>query len=77
MDPNEYPVHTCYGDGEPIEDEVVDHIRSVIWNNAMSFTMNVGDVVIMDNLLSHHSRIGFQGDRKILLHLGNPMSYPQ
>jgi len=74
LDPNEYPYHSCYGDGEPIENEVIDHIRSVTWQNAMSLTLNVGDVIIMDNLLCKHSRIAYQGHRKILTSLAHPMT---
>ena len=74
LDPNESPYHTRYGDGEEIEDEVVDHIRTVIWQNAMSLVMNVGDVVVMENLLCKHSRVGYQGDRRILVHLAEPMT---
>ena len=74
LDRDEFPYHTRYGDGEEIDDEIVDHIRAVIWQNAMSLVMNVGDVVVMDNLLCKHSRLGFQGDRRILVHLAEPMT---
>ncbi|XP_066924147.1 dapdiamide synthesis protein DdaC-like isoform X2 [Clytia hemisphaerica] len=68
---HEYPYHCCYGDGEEIENDVMDHIRSVAWKNAMSLTLLPGDVLILDNLLCQHSRIGYEGgDRRILVFLG-------
>ena len=75
MEPSEYPLHTRYGDGEEIEDEVIDHIRSVTWKNAMALTLKAGDLVILENMLCHHSKVGYQGgDRKILVYLAEPMT---
>ncbi|XP_066910285.1 dapdiamide synthesis protein DdaC-like [Clytia hemisphaerica] len=75
LPPSEYPYHCCYGDGEEIEDDVIDHIRSVMWRNAMSLALFPGDVLILDNLLCQHSRIGYEGgERKVVVFLGEPIN---
>eukprot|EP00111_Clytia_hemisphaerica_P001787 TCONS_00005039-protein len=75
LSPSEYHFHTCYGDGAEIEDDVIDHIRSIIWNNAMSLKLLPGDVVIMDNLYCQHSRMSFEGgERKIVVSMAEPIS---
>ena len=67
---NQFPLHTCYGDGEEITDQEVDEIRSVTWSNAMSLKLQPGDVLLLDNLLALHSRMSYEGgDRKILVNL--------
>ena len=73
MDSSEYPNHCCYGDGEEIEDSVLDHIRAVTWNHAMSLKFAPGDVIMLENMLCQHSRIGYHGDRRILVFLGEPV----
>ena len=72
LPPNEYPYHCCYGDGEEIEDEVVDHLRAAQYNNAMSLKLEAGDVIFLDNMLAQHTRIGCVGtERKILVHIAD------
>ncbi|XP_066913813.1 dapdiamide synthesis protein DdaC-like [Clytia hemisphaerica] len=67
---NQFPLHTCYGDGEEITDEEVDEIRSATWSNAMSLKLQPGDVLLLDNLLALHSRMSYEGgERKILVNL--------
>ena len=64
MSPRDYPYHCSYGNGEEIEDHVIDHIRACMWNNAVPLKMFPGDVIILNNLLCQHSRMGFQQQRK-------------
>ena len=70
LKPNQFHLHTCYGDGTEIEDEYLEEIRAVTWNNAMALKLQPGDVLLLDNLLCLHSRMSFQGNqRKILVNL--------
>ena len=70
MDSDEYCLNTSYGDGEQFEDEVIDEIRSALWNNAMALKLQPGDILILDNLLAMHSRMSFEGkSREIVVHL--------
>jgi len=75
LKPKEYPIHVCYGDGEEIEDEVMDHLRVTMWNNLMSLKLKEGDVIVLDNLLCQHTRMDFKGERRMLIHLAEQISY--
>ena len=69
MDPDDWPFNCCYGDGEQFEEDVLDHIRSTLWKNAVAVSLQKGDVVILDNFLAMHSRMKFEGPRKIVVQL--------
>ncbi|HEX6865192.1 MAG TPA: condensation domain-containing protein, partial [Thermoanaerobaculia bacterium] len=71
------PRNVYYGDGTPIEDEVMAEVDSVLRDCAVEFTWQAGDVVMLDNMLVAHSRNPYVGARKILVALGqmyNPQS---
>ena len=63
------PSHTCYGDGSEIEPETIHHIRVTTWECAVGFQWKSGDLLVLDNLAVQHARIGFTGDRKVLVYL--------
>mmetsp|Transcript_12584 Transcript_12584/g.30022 ORF Transcript_12584/g.30022 Transcript_12584/m.30022 type:complete len:377 (-) Transcript_12584:99-1229(-) len=68
-----YPVHTTYGDGSPIEKDVLDHIREVVWKNCVAVPQQAGDVIVYDNWLAKHGRMGSFGDgpaRKVFVSVG-------
>jgi len=52
-------VHTVYGDGTEIEDEVIDHIRSCAWEVCSAVRPAPGTLLICDNYLSLHGRLGY------------------
>merc|ERR1711924_257824 len=64
-----WPVHVSYGDGSPIEDEVIAHIREVIWRNTVAVPLEAGSVLVCDNHLSLHGRMSYpEGDtRKVFV----------
>ncbi|GLU50150.1 TauD/TfdA family dioxygenase [Nocardiopsis ansamitocini] len=61
------PRNAYYGDGEPIEDEVVDLIRELYRDAAVSYDWERGDVLVVDNFLAAHAREPFTGKRRILV----------
>lgn len=63
------PCHTYYGDGSPIEPEVIQHIRATFWSCAVGFQWRPGDLLALDNLAVQHGRISYSGERKILAYL--------
>ena len=63
------PRTTYYGDGSEIEPEVLQHMRATAWECAVGFKWQRGDLLVLDNLAVLHARLGFTGDRKILVYL--------
>jgi alpha-ketoglutarate-dependent taurine dioxygenase len=60
------PNNTYYGDGSPIDDRVIHHLREAYQKEMISFRWEPGDVVLIDNMLTAHARAPFVGPRRIL-----------
>ncbi|KAH8058950.1 platelet-activating factor acetyltransferase [Aureococcus anophagefferens] len=63
------PYDTTYGDGDAIDDATLAEIRADIWNSCVAVALETGDVVVVDNFLAGHGRIGWDPAvrRKMLL----------
>ncbi|MFF9117919.1 TauD/TfdA family dioxygenase [Streptomyces massasporeus] len=70
------PRNAYYGDGEEIEDEVVDLIRTLYQDVSVSVPWQQGDVMVVDNFLAVHAREPFQGDRRILVAMSDLYVHP-
>lgn len=68
----ELPRNTYYGDGSPIEDEVLEEIREAYRLEAVAFPWEQGDLLMLDNMLMAHGRAPFTGPRKILVGMAEP-----
>ena len=64
---DELPRNAFYGDGSPIEASVLEDIRAIYTNAAVSFDWQKGDMLMLDNFLCSHGREPFAGPRKILV----------
>ncbi|KAI8513995.1 hypothetical protein Bbelb_083190 [Branchiostoma belcheri] len=67
--PHLSPFNSQYGDGSDIEPEVLQHIRDVTWQAAVGFQMKRRDVLVLNNMYTQHGRLGYTGDRKLLVYL--------
>ncbi len=65
--PEELPHNTFYGNGEPIEPEVLDIVREGYRAASVFFSWRERDLLIVDNILTAHARATFSGQRKILV----------
>jgi alpha-ketoglutarate-dependent taurine dioxygenase len=71
------PRSAYFGDGTPIPDEVIAEILRVYWRNAVSFSWQAGDILLVDNMLTAHARNPYEGARKILVAMGEMFSEDQ
>jgi amino acid adenylation domain-containing protein len=64
------PRNVYYGDGSPIEEEVMAEVGQAYNRAAVNFTWRAGDLVLLDNMLCAHGRNRFVGERKIVVAMG-------
>lgn len=64
---NDLPRNAYYGDGQPLEEDVLQIIRDVYASETFHFDWRKNDLMILDNMLFTHGRQPFSGDRKILV----------
>jgi alpha-ketoglutarate-dependent taurine dioxygenase len=65
--PDELPRNAFYGDGSPIDDDVLAEIRAVYDREAVTFPWQQQDVLLLDNFLVSHGREPFVGPRSVLV----------
>jgi alpha-ketoglutarate-dependent taurine dioxygenase len=61
------PNHTYYGDGSPIEPDVLEELRAAYLQEQVAFPWQVGDLMMLDNMLAFHGRAPFAGPRKTVV----------
>lgn len=61
------PGNTFYGDGTPIEDDVVEQLRAAYRAASVTFPWQEGDALLIDNMLAAHARQPFKGHRRVLV----------
>jgi len=75
--PDEMPRNVFYGDGSPIEPELLERIRRVYAEATVSFPWQKGDILMVDNFLAVHGREPFQGERSILVSMAELYVNPE
>jgi alpha-ketoglutarate-dependent taurine dioxygenase len=68
------PSNTYYGDGSPIEAEVLQELRGIYLDERIIFPWRRGDVLLLDNVLTAHAREPYRGERRILTGMAEPWS---
>jgi len=69
------PFNTYYGDGSAIEASALEQIREAYRQTATRFDWREGDILLIDNMLTSHSREPFTGPRNIAVAMAE--LYPQ
>lgn len=66
------PYNVYYGDGTPIENDVVEELRQAYDAETVKFKWERDDLLLIDNMLVAHGRSPFSGSRKIVVSMGEP-----
>jgi alpha-ketoglutarate-dependent taurine dioxygenase len=61
------PRNAYYGDGTKIEDSILEEIRGVYDELAVSFRWQEGDIMMLDNFLASHGRESYVGPRRVVV----------
>lgn len=69
---DDLPTNTYYGDGSPIEADVLDHLREIYRQETVMFPWQEHDVLMLDNMFSAHGRSPYEGPRKVLVGMAEP-----
>ncbi|MDN5861263.1 MAG: TauD/TfdA family dioxygenase [Pseudonocardia sp.] len=71
--PQGLPFTTLFGNGEPVGKQVVDLIADVYTAHTLREAWQPGDLLLVDNIRSAHSREPFEGQREVLVGMADPM----
>ena len=63
----EFPMYVTFGDGKPIEDDMVREIIDTIDTTIISPVWEKNELLIVDNELVSHGRNSFTGSRKVVV----------
>lgn len=69
------PNNTYYGDGTPIEPDVLEELRAAYEAETVSFPWEKGDLLLLDNMLVAHGRGAFSGPRKVVVGMAEPFGW--
>ena len=61
------PFNTCFGNGDPIGEDVVQLLNEVYEANTAREPWQAGDLMLVDNIRTAHSREAYEGPREILV----------
>lgn len=71
--PEGLPVNTSYGDGAPISPGVIERINSAYETHTVREPWRPGDLMVVDNIRTAHSREPFRGRREVLVAMADPV----
>ncbi|WP_443032028.1 TauD/TfdA family dioxygenase [Streptomyces sp. CA-210063] len=67
------PFNTRYGDGDPIGEDAVRTLNEIYEAHTVREPWRPGDLLLVDNIRSAHSREPFEGPREVLVGLADPV----
>ncbi|WP_086791728.1 TauD/TfdA family dioxygenase, partial [Streptomyces thermovulgaris] len=66
------PFNTRFGDGSPIGEDVVQLLNETYEQHTRREPWQAGDLMLVDNIRTAHSREPFTGDRQVLVAMAEP-----
>lgn len=73
FDDHDLPYNTFYGDGSPIDDDTLAELRSAYAAETRAREWREGDVLLVENMLAAHGREPFEGPRRVLAAMADPI----
>ncbi|WP_028812038.1 TauD/TfdA family dioxygenase [Streptomyces flavidovirens] len=67
------PFNTRFGGGDPIGEDVVQLLNKVYEDNTVREPWQAGDLMIVDNVRTAHSREPYEGPREVLVGMADPL----
>jgi alpha-ketoglutarate-dependent taurine dioxygenase len=67
------PFNTRFGNGDPIGADIVETINQVYEDNTLREPWQAGDLMLVDNIRTAHSREAYEGPREILVGMADPI----
>jgi hypothetical protein len=67
------PFNTFYGNGDPVGEDVVQLINETYAAATKREPWQAGDLLLIDNIRTAHSRDPFQGPREVLAAMADPV----
>jgi hypothetical protein len=67
------PFNTRFGDGEPIGEDVVALLNQVYEDHTLREPWQPGDLMLVDNIRTAHSREPFEGTREVVVAMADPV----
>jgi alpha-ketoglutarate-dependent taurine dioxygenase len=67
------PFNTRFGNGDPLPEDIVETVNAVYEAHTLREPWQAGDLMLVDNIRATHSRDPYEGDREILVGLGDPV----
>jgi alpha-ketoglutarate-dependent taurine dioxygenase len=67
------PFNTRFGGGDPVGEDVVELLNEVYDAHTSREPWEAGDLMLVDNVRTAHSREPFEGPREVLVAMGDPV----
>jgi alpha-ketoglutarate-dependent taurine dioxygenase len=67
FDERDFPRHSTFGDGTPIEAADLEHVRTAFEKSLVTFKWRARDVLVVDNMMVAHGRAPYRGKRRVLV----------
>jgi alpha-ketoglutarate-dependent taurine dioxygenase len=71
---NGLPFNTLFGNGDPIDEEIVRTINEAYEANTLLERWQPGDLLMVDNIRMAHGREAFDGPREVVVAMADPVS---